>query len=408
MRNSRNNIILVLVLTVILLTASCNREPVVPPQPVTEQISIADLKSLYKGTDITLDTNVFIQGIVTLTPELNNIPDFIGYIQDETGAVTLTITGNNTLAVGSELKIYCTGLTLTDYRGLLQFGDVDLATQSELINISATMPDPELVTIAQLLNGEFIARYIEIESSQFVESGTFSGGKTLTDCTSEIEVYTRSSATFSGSALPAGNGSFKGVVSVYDDPQLIIREPSELVMDGERCGSSTGYLNETFESLAGDAPIDNLAGWKNISEKGTQKWIADNYSNKSAVMSAYSTSQAEVITWMITPTVNISSAVAPVLTFESKARYDNGAELEVFVSTDYTGGTTPWTSSWTKLNPALDPGSAGGSSNWVSSGNVDLSAYKGQTSIAFKYTGGDPGATTTWQVDNVVITDNGK
>ena len=413
MQKSRNKILIIIVIAVLLTTGSCNREPVAPPQPVIEQISIADLKSLFKGAEITLDTNVFLQGIVTLTPELNNIPDFIAYIQDNTGAVTLTITGNNTLSVGSELKIFCNGLTLTDYRGLLQFGDVDLATQSELVNISGTMPDPQAVTISQVLNGEYIASYVEIESTQFAEAGTFSGGKMLTDCTSEVEVYTRSDATFAGQALPAGNGTFRGIVSVYDDAQLIIREPTDLEMTGERCGAASDYLNEDFESLAGNAPIENLAGWINLPEKGTKKWLADNYTNKSAVMTAFSSNEAEVVTWMVTPAVDLTSSVSPVLTFESKARYHNGALLEVFISTDYAGGSTPWTSTWTKLDPALDPGSTGGSSNWVSSGNVDLSAYKAVAYIAFKYTGADPAGTanddtSTWQVDNIVISENGK
>ncbi len=389
-----------------LSQAGCDREPVVPPMPVIEAMNIADLRALYQGADVVIDTAVYIQGIVTITPELNNIPDFIAYIQDNTGGITLTISGNNTLASGSEVKIQCEGLTLTSYRGLLQFGDVDLATQSELVNLSAGMPAPAQVSLADILAGGHVAEYVEISGVQFDGSGTFSGSKILTDCVDEAEVYTRSAATFAGSNLPAGNGTFRGVVSVYDDPQLLVVDPAELDMTGERCGGVTEYLNETFESLAGYDPIDNLTGWKNIPEKGTQKWEADNYiANKSALIDAYNTGEAQVVTWMITPVIDLSASSSPVLSFESKARYDNGAELEVFVSTNYTGSATPWTSTWTKLNPTLDPGSPTGSSNWVSSGNVSLAAYKGQTSIAFKYTGGDPGLTTTWQVDNVVITE---
>jgi hypothetical protein len=36
-----------------------------------------------QGT-VTVDTNVYIQGIITLTPELSNIPDFVAYILDTT------------------------------------------------------------------------------------------------------------------------------------------------------------------------------------------------------------------------------------------------------------------------------------------------------------------------------------
>ena len=35
-------------------------------------------------------------------------------MQDETGGITLTIDGNNTLAEGSEIKIMCSGIELSD------------------------------------------------------------------------------------------------------------------------------------------------------------------------------------------------------------------------------------------------------------------------------------------------------
>ena len=44
---------------------------------------------------------------------------------------------------------------------------------------------------------------------------------------------------------------------------------------------------------------------------------------------------------------------------------------------------------------------------FVPSGDVDLSAYAGQTVyIAFRYLGADGGITTTYQIDNVSLTAN--
>lgn len=411
MKKLINNSIFTIALLAILIASGCNREPVVPPQPVIEQISIADLKGLFTGTEMVIDSNVYIQGIVTLTPELNNIPAFIGYIQDETGAITLTITGNNTLSVGSELKIYCDGLSLVEYRGLLQFGDIDLVTQSELININAGMPAPAVVTIADILAGNNIGEYVQVNGSQFVESGNFSGGKTLTDCINMVEVYTRAEATFSGSTLPVGNGAFKGVISVYDDAQLIISDPVDLIMEDERCGdSSSDYLNEKFESLADYSDVTGIAGWTNPLQAGTRKWIARTYSsNVYAQASAFGSGLTEMISWLITPAIDLTSSTSPVFSFDSKAGYDNGATLEVLISTDYDGSGSPWNFTWTDLNPVLDDGPAGGySANFLSSGVIDLSAYKSNAYIAFKYTGSDPSTTTTWQIDNVLVTEEVK
>ena len=47
---------------------------------------------------------------------------------------------------------------------------------------------------------------------------------------------------------------------------------------------------------------------------------------------------------MIAPQIDLSVATSPYLRFESADGYDNGATLKLFVSTDYTGLATPWTS----------------------------------------------------------------
>ena len=39
-------------------------------------------------------------------------------------------------------------------------------------------------------------------------------------------------------------------------------------------------------------------------------------------------------------------------------------------------------------------------------GDIDLSSYNGKIRIAFKYSGGDPSLTTTYQVDEIKILGN--
>ena len=397
----------------LLLFAGCDREPVVPPQPVTEQIPIADLKALYSGSKTIIDTNVYIQGVITMTPELGNIPGFIAYIQDLSGAVTITVDGNNTFSINSEVRINVKGLSLSMYQGLMQLGDVNMDLHSELITLAGELPAISEVTIAEILNGHHIAELVDIRSVQFSEGGAFKGSRTLTDCIDEVDVYTRSDATFSGDVLPDGNGLFRGIVSVFNDPQLIVRDPSELDMTGIRCGTGgSDYLNETFESLTDYDDIIDLQGWTNPFEAGTRTWIARIYSsNIYAQASAYNSGMNPMISWLVTPLIDLSGSISPVFTFDSKAGYDNGATLSVLISTDYDGTGSPWNFNWTDLNPTLDDGPPNGYSNsFVSSGNLDLSAYKTTVYIAFKYSGADPAGesndhTTIWQIDNVLVTE---
>lgn len=362
---------------------------------------------MYDQGVVTVDTNIYIQGIITLTPEFKNIPSFIAYIQDSTAGICLTVTGTNTFTLNSEVKILCRGVTFTDYNGLLQFGDVSIADQSQLINLSPDPLTPVSVTLDQILAGEHQAEYVVLEGVQFKDPGTFSGSKILTDCNSVIDVYTRSEATFASSALPTGNGTFKGIASVYTSKQLILRDPAELTMTGDICGIPyVTYLSQDFNTLVKYADVSTLTGWKTYSEAGTKTWYGNQVSGLGQWVqsTAYNSGQASVITWMITPPIDLTNGTQPYISFESADGYDNGATLELFVSTNYSGSATPWTSTWTKLNFTLPPSTNTSYSSFTSSGQVDLSDYIGSTLyIAWIYKGGDPGKTTTWEIDNVII-----
>jgi len=395
-----------------LLLTACTREPVPPPEPVYQRISISDLRAMYTGSETRIDTNVYIQGVITLTPEFKNIPDFIAYIQDETAGIAMTVSGTNTFSMGSEVRILCRGARLTIYRGLMQFGDIDINKSVTVITLNAVMPQPRQIQLSEILEGKFEAMYVSVDNVEFSSTGTFSGSKILTDCQNSVPVYTRSEALFSSQSLPAGNGTFKGVVSKFDSPQLIVRDPAELSMSGEKKCNVPKYewLKEDFESLNNYDPVTNLAGWKSISQAGSKQWQVRYFSTdtKYANISAYNTGMPEVISWMILPPVDITDSSDPILTFRSKGAYDNGALLETLISTDYDGGNTPWNFTWNILPASYPAVPATGYGNWGNSGNISLSSYKTKIYVAFRYTGADPAGTTndkttTWQVDDIRI-----
>jgi len=396
----------------VFLVAGCTREPVPPPEPVFQRISISDLRAMYTGSETRIDTNVYIQGIITLTPEFKNLPDFIAYIQDETAGIAITVSGTNTFSMGSEVMIICRGARLTVYRGLMQFGDIDIGKSVTVITLNAVMPQPRQILISEILGGKYEAMYVSVDNVEFSSTGSFSGSKILTDCGYSVLVHTRSEALFSSQSLPSGNGIFKGIVSVFDSPQLIIRDPTELSMTGEKKCNVPKYewLKEDFESLNNYDPVTNLAGWKSIAQAGSKHWQVRYYltDTKYANITAYNTGMPEVISWMILPPVDITDSSDPVLTFRSKGAYNNGALLETLVSTDYDGGNTPWNFTWSLLPASYPSVPALGYGNWGNSGNISLSSYRTKIYVAFRYTGADPSGTsndrtTTWQVDDIRI-----
>ncbi len=400
-----NHILKLCIAASLIIVSSCSREPVPPPEPNIDYITIEQLRAMHEQGIATIDTNIYIQGIITITPELGNIPAFVAYIQDSTAGICLTVTGNNTFSRDSEVKILCRGVTFTEYNGLLQFGDISIADQVTVVSLTPAAPQPETVTIAEVLSGGYQARYVRIENVQFAEPGTYSGENILTDCSDELEVYTRSDANFSSESLPAGNGFITGVVSEFNGRQLLLRDETENGMTGDRCGSAgMVYLTQDFATLVKDADVSTLAGWKTYPQAGTKTWYGNEVSSRRWVQAtAYYSGQASVITWMIAPVIDLTMATEPYLEFESADGYDNGATLKLFVSTGYDGSSTPWNSEWTEKSFSLPPSTVSGYSQFVSSGKIDLSEYKGsQVWIAWVYDGGT-NRTTTWEVDNVLV-----
>jgi hypothetical protein len=176
-------------------------------------------------------------------------------------------------------------------------------------------------------------------------------------------------------------------------------------MTGERCGSAgTVYLTQDFSTLVKYADVSTLAGWKTYPQAGTKTWYGNEVSSRKWVQAtAYNSGEASVITWMIAPVIDLTLATEPYLLFESADGYDNGATMKLYVSADYDGSATPWTSTWTEKSFTLPVSTASGYSQFASSGQIDLSAYNGnQLWIAWVYDGGT-GRTTTWEVDNVLV-----
>ena len=393
------------IVSVIILAASCSREPVPPPEPQVDYITIGQLCEMHEKGIIIIDINVYVQGIITLTPELGNIPSFVAYIQDSTAGICLTIDGNNTFSRDSEVKILCRGVSFTEYNGLLQFGDITIADQVTVVSLTPPAIQPETVTISEILSGEFQASYVRIEGVQFADPGTYSGDNILTDCIAELEVYTRPEASFSTQTLPSGNGYICGVVSEFNGRQFLLRDNTENGMTGARCGDAgLVYLTEYFTSLVKYADVSTLEGWKTYPQAGTKTWYCNEVGTEKWVQAtAHNSGQASVITWMIAPVIDLTMATAPYLEFMSANGWDKGATMKLNISTNYDGSATPWSYTWTEKSFAMPPSTPTGFSEFVNSGEIDLSPYKGgQVWIAWVYDGSTE-RTTTWEVDKVIV-----
>ncbi|MBC7650424.1 MAG: choice-of-anchor J domain-containing protein [Deinococcales bacterium] len=392
----------------------------------TTLINIADVRALYTSSSVPAPASKKITGIVIsdrigLNGQAQNLT-----LQQGNGlpGIIVRFDATHNFNVGDSVDINISGGTIDKFNGVLQVATLSLTTVTRISTGKSITPR---TTTTAMLNTNLItweSTLVRLNNVTITggTAGTWgsNGSTIITDATGTITHFTRTGATFQSTAYPTGLvTSFTGIASKFvsgssTTNQIGIRNLTDVVA-GSVGGTGTILLNEDFESTTANTDIA-LSGWFNGGEVGTVKYKAASFGGaKYAQISAFATSQATVATWLVTKAINLNATTNEVLTFESKAGFNNGATLKLLVSTNYTGTGNPWATgvTWTDISSSanLSPGLPSGyPTNFTASGNVSLNAYTGTIYIAFKYEGADPtGAgdkTTTWQIDNLKVVGN--
>lgn len=108
--------------------------------------------------------------------------------------------------------------------------------------------------------------------------------------------------------------------------------------------------------------------------------------------------------YLISPIFNLDSYTNEVLSFESFNNYSDASypPIEILYTTNYTGD--PSTTIW--QNDLIATWSPENSSEWTTSGSIDVSGIAGTTiQFAFHYTstGTGGGSTSLWRIDNILL-----
>jgi len=442
----------ILLLSAFSLTSCLKKEYDAPPDltgydpmlPVTH--NLAQLKALNglfspsNGGDTTyIGQDIVISGIVTANDRTGNFYKQL-VIQDDTSAIMLLIDANNLYndyPVGRKVYVKCKGLWLGYDGGLPVLGyspneqnGLNLIPQQRMNDfiVKANIGNPvkaDTVDLAGIENAQarYYNRLVYIRDAEFSDTNqTYAQPNSTTnrdikDCDNNLLVVRTSNySNFANVPVAKGRGGILGIYTVYQSftkatPQLLIRDTSDVMFRKSRCGVISGniLLSEQFGSATSGAI--NLAGWTNFAEAGTEKWEHGNNGsvpNKPyALVSAFGSSQASVISWLITPGINLNGKINPRLVFNSSDGYDNGATLQVLISSNYNG-TDPTTATWTPLSANISKGHTTGTFGpFISSGEINLNLYINKTvHIAFKYSGSDVASapkTTTYEIDDVIV-----
>ncbi|MBN2683270.1 MAG: choice-of-anchor J domain-containing protein [Bacteroidales bacterium] len=328
------------------------------------------------------------------------------YVQDGTGAINLQLLYSGSLYEGDSIRIQLKGLSLLPYNGALQIDSVDIEKNIVKLATKRTV-EPVSVSITDIMTGAYEATLVKIENVQFVEGEIgqtwaafeVNTNRTIEDCDGQtIIVRTSGWSNFYGDTLPSGNGSMVAVASVYgSDLQVYVRSLEEVNMTANRCGESAGttYLSKDFA----DNNVTS-GGWVTKNVTGAVNWYIYEAAGDpcGAIKNYISGANQACETWLISPAVDLTSATNPYFKFRNACSY-SGAEMEVFVSTNYDGTSAPSTATWTPLSYVLSAGFFA----WADSGNIDFNAYKtSNVRVAFKYTGSSTDG-RTWEVDDIKI-----
>ncbi|MBN2637914.1 MAG: choice-of-anchor J domain-containing protein [Bacteroidales bacterium] len=387
----------------LLIFSSCVKQnfetPPISVLPTGTIYTIAQLKQMRADSgSFTYPDSASVFGVITMDETSGNIYKS-AYMQDATGAVNLRLTQSGGLRVGDSIRVYLKGIYLSEYGGMFQLDSVQndsniviLATQKYIQPITATISDLDA--------GLYQGMLVKLDSVQFVSSElgySYADADATTNRTLEnsdgktLIVRTSNYASFASTLLPQGNGSIVGIAGVFNTPQLYIRSLSEVDMTGGR------YFIENFTTT--------LGSFNTFSDAGAQVWKWGIYDNGCAVMSGYSGSNYANTDWLVSPAIDLTNNTGTVLVVNQAAKYvyDQWQNIKILISSDYDGTSSPSVSgTWTELTAPNMP--SGNDFNFVNSGDIDISAYDGQSHvyIAFKYVSTTSNA-CTWEIGRVVV-----
>ncbi|WP_209388542.1 DUF5689 domain-containing protein [Chryseobacterium sp. RR2-3-20] len=392
------------------------------------QKTVAEVKQLASSALTPITNDFVLKAKVIANDKSSNLFKYI-YVEDATGGIRINIDKTNLyndprFVVGKEVYIKLKGLYVGTASGEIQLGSTSGTTVGTLVGRipeadvykyffdskkATTAVVPTERTINQIGMAD-VGRWVKIKNLQFIEGDlekVYASGspanRTLEDCSgNKIFLRTNNNADFAGQVIEAGKGDVYGVLSVFNGTyQLWITDVLGADLDDPRCDGSV-YVPLPILYSENFAAGGFNADWTTVNVLGAQVWTTSNQGNQSnyyAMMNGFTGVNNANEDWLISKSVSLVGKTKAVVSFTSDVRF-NGNALQVYATDNFTGNVA--TTTWVQLPAILDTNNAA-FGDWVSSGNVDLSAFLGKNvRIAFKYTS-TTSAAATWEIDDFKI-----
>lgn len=356
---------------------------VVPDLPVAA--NIAAFKALATGTEATLTLN----NAEVLYAATNDI-----YVRDATGAIDFYNTGLP-LKTGQILNGSVSG-KFDLYKGTTPEFVKTSNTNSNKISSKAGTVTPKVVSVADAAKGTDVCDLVKVTGVTLVakEEGNYTNVYAVSG-SDEVMVYDKFKV-LSDNLLDGIEADktydIEGILVPFNDVfEILITKDFK---GGEIIPSETVTLpySEDFKSGIGSFTIND----GDLPEGLSFVWAQDSRYGMKATAYVSGTAYA-ASSWLLSPTVDMTTAKSPVMTFSHAARFFNNIQEDATLWAKVEGGD------WQQLTIKDYP--SGENWDYITT-NVDLTSFAGKkVQFGFKYTSTAEHA-GTWEISELSIKDN--
>jgi len=343
---------------------------------------------------------------------------------------------------GRKILLRLSGLSIQEQNGKYIIGYL---SGDSLVDIPESLLDhfiirsPETAEIVpkpitlESVSPSLINTFVELEKVQFLKADLgksfaseaydkYNGERLIEQCDNLAKsyLYTSSYADFSSFLLPEERFRLTAVLTrdyYTGEVTLVLNNPKDIeLLDEERCdpvffecpvrsltNNKDVLYYENFESLASSRDIEKM-GWENINVNfGNGRFKKRSRDENTFLqISAYNSKEYVMEVWLLSPPIDLERSKDELMTFDTRATFEEGSLLTCWISRDYKNNVKE--ANWQQLDVKISVGSRDDSNEvFMNSGTVQLDCLEGNVRLAFRYLGSDPGASTTYDLDNILI-----